>query len=58
MSNKGEFMTTKQDQKNHGIGMLSMKKVVETYNGEMTINVENNIFEMTIMLYESEGEQL
>ncbi len=51
-------MTTKQDQKNHGIGMVSMKKVVDTYNGEMTINAENNIFEMTIMLYEREGERL
>ena len=58
MGNKGEFMTTKQDQKNHGIGMVSMKKVVDTYNGEMTINAENNIFEMTIMLYEREGERL
>lgn len=38
--------------------MVSMKKVVDTYNGEMTINAENNIFEMTIMLYEREGERL
>lgn len=52
----GDFITTKQDKINHGIGMLSIKKIVNAYGGEMDVNVTQDKFDMTIMLYDSIGE--
>ncbi len=35
---------------NHGIGLRSVLNTVEHYNGYMTINTKNNIFEVSIMI--------
>lgn len=50
----GTFLSTKMDKKNHGIGLSSVKTVVEIYNGEMISKTEGNVFITTIMLYEEE----
>lgn len=36
--------------------MLSIKKIVNAYGGEMDVNVTQDKFDMTIMLYDSIGE--
>ncbi len=48
---KGELATTKQDKNVHGIGMLSVKKVVEKYAGDLIINSCDNIFEVVVIMY-------
>ena len=35
---------------NHGIGLRSVLNTVKHYNGYMTINIQNNIFEVSIMI--------
>lgn len=42
--------TTKKDKHKHGFGMLSMKKVVEKYEGYLQYNYENKYFNLSIML--------
>lgn len=42
--------TTKQNKKEHGIGLENIKQIVEKYNGTFNINFENNVFELTFML--------
>lgn len=43
-------MTTKSDSLFHGYGIKSIKKTVETYNGNLTIATENNWFVMKILI--------
>lgn len=47
----GTVMTSKSDKKNHGIGLKSVKEVVEKYNGTIEIKTDNNIFTITVVLY-------
>lgn len=47
----GTVMTSKSDKKNHGIGLKSVKEVVEKYNGTIEIKTDNNIFTITAVLY-------
>ena len=42
--------TTKKDKTKHGFGMLSMKKIVEKYEGYLQYNYENSCFNLSIML--------
>ena len=41
--------TTKPDAVLHGYGMKSIRMIVDKYEGEMTINAENHIFNMNIV---------
>ncbi len=45
------YVTTKKEIQEHGIGLQSVKKVVDSYNGEMKISDENNLFDVKIILY-------
>lgn len=47
----GVLLTTKKDKINHGIGIKSVKKIIEKYNGIMEIENENHTFHITILLY-------
>ena len=42
--------TTKENRKEHGFGLLSIKKTVEKYNGFTTIDCSDHIFNLTIDL--------
>lgn len=42
--------STKQDKKNHGYGLKSIKYITEKYNGKMTINSKSNWFTLKILL--------
>lgn len=47
-----KFSTTKSDKLNHGIGLNSIKKSVNNYNGNMEISTKNNIFDIRITMQE------
>ena len=45
------FLSTKTDRENHGIGLRSVKRVVDTYQGMMKIEHDSNMFEVRVTLY-------
>ena len=49
----GNYLTTKEDQIHHGLGLSSIKHAIENYHGEMDITDENNEFQVVIVLYGS-----
>lgn len=46
----GQIETSKKDKKEHGYGILSIKNVVEKYDGGMKINTEGNVFSIDIII--------
>lgn len=48
---KGNYISTKVDNENHGIGLYSVKKVIEKYNGLITFQEVDSEFEVQIFLY-------
>ena len=48
---KGELKSTKNDKKNHGYGMKSIKEITEQNGGEVIIECQDNIFSLTILTY-------
>lgn len=46
-----KFLSTKTDGKDHGIGLQSVKRVVDTYNGTMEIIHDEKIFDVRLMIY-------
>lgn len=49
--NEHGFQTTKRDKRHHGLGLKNMKRCVETYHGEMNIEVKNDEFIVTFILF-------
>lgn len=47
----GNYLTTKQDTQNHGIGLKNVKRVVNQYHGTMQITDSDYIFDVKVMLY-------
>lgn len=45
------YITTKKKTQEHGIGLQNVRKVVDSYKGEMQISDQNNIFEVKLILY-------
>lgn len=43
--------TTKKEKEQHGIGMKNIRKIVETYDGTMETEVQNNMFCVNLILY-------
>lgn len=50
------FLTTKRAKEQHGIGLKSVKKIVETYNGTMDVTTQNELFCVNLILYMSKVE--
>ncbi len=49
--NSGTILTSKKEEADyHGHGIISIKKAIHRYNGEMVIETENQIFRLTILL--------
>ena len=44
------IQTSKQDKSNHGFGIYSIQKIVDKYNGELTLSCENYLFKTEIVL--------
>lgn len=49
--NQKGFITTKERKELHGIGLQSVKKIVEKYNGALTILISENIFCVKLIMY-------
>ncbi|MBQ4069642.1 MAG: GHKL domain-containing protein [Lachnospiraceae bacterium] len=47
-SAKGEYITTKNDKKIHGMGLKSVKRTLEKYNGKLCITEEKNVFSVKL----------
>lgn len=45
------YITTKKKTQEHGIGLQNVRKVVDSYKGEMQISDQNNIFDVKLILY-------
>lgn len=48
---KNEFITSKEDKKNHGIGLKNIGKIVEKYSGNLHISYDKNLFRVEVLLY-------
>ena len=48
-------LSKKEDNIHHGFGMKSIKMVCEKYNGNLRLNIENNIFIVTILFIKKSG---
>ena len=48
---QGNFKTTKEDKFNHGLGLQSVKKIIEKYDGEINVSNKDNIFTVNALLY-------
>lgn len=46
-----KLLTTKEDAERHGIGLQSVQKIVEKYNGVMDVSSEDHIFKVSLILY-------
>lgn len=53
-NNCGQPLTSKPDKQSHGIGLSSVRRTVDKYNGELLIDYSNNIFQATVLLYPPE----
>ena len=47
----GNFVTTKNEPENHGIGLISVAKAVKKYDGLVDITTNDNIFCVRILMY-------
>ena len=47
----GIFPTTKADARHHGIGLRNVREKVEKYNGSLEIEVEDDVFTATALLF-------
>ena len=50
-SEHGRFITTKPHSEGHGIGLLSVNRIVEKYNGYMEFSTINNTFSVSIIVH-------
>lgn len=46
-----DYLTTKKEAEKHGIGLKNVKRVVNSYHGNIEISDTDNIFDVKIMLY-------
>lgn len=51
LDKQGNYITTKENPENHGIGLISVKKAVMKYDGMVHIMTENQMFIVEILLY-------
>ena len=51
-----KILTTKENKKDHGIGLGNIKMVVEKYNGTLNLSCTDNTFELNFMLFVSGDE--
>lgn len=47
----GKYITTKPHSEGHGIGLLSVNKIIEKYNGYMEFSTDDNIFSVSIIIH-------
>ncbi len=53
ITRNGQYLSTKPDHKNHGLGLSSIRLLVEKYQGLMQIDTTENTFSLTILLHDT-----
>lgn len=48
----GQLLSSKEDSKNHGFGLKSVKKKVEKYGGDIYFEIQTEVFKIKAVLYE------
>lgn len=51
LDSKNNIVTSKKDNLKHGIGLKSIRKIVDKYYGKLNINMYDNKFEIEIILF-------
>lgn len=46
----GKLVSTKSEPEKHGYGILSMRRIAEHYNGNLTWDVENDVFTLRVLM--------
>lgn len=54
-NDRGQILTGKRDKLNHGIGLSSVQRSVDKYNGELLTEYGEGIFKATVLLYPPEN---
>ena len=49
---RGQIITSKPDKRIHGIGLDSVQRTVEKYNGEFLVEYKNGLFKANVLLYQ------
>jgi len=49
-NNRGKIVTTKKEKYRHGYGLASIKKIAAKYQGDVVIDIEENIFCLTVVM--------
>lgn len=47
---EGIMKTSKEDEKNHGFGLLSIEQAVKKYDGTMAVSIKDGVFEIAVVL--------
>lgn len=47
---EGIMKTSKEDERNHGFGLLSIKQTVKKYDGTMAVSIKDGMFELSVVL--------
>lgn len=47
---EGMMKTSKEDEKNHGFGLLSIERAVKKYDGTMAVSIKDGVFEMAVVM--------
>ncbi len=48
---QGEYLTTKKSEELHGLGLKSVKKTIQKYNGKLVITDEEGMFTVKVHMY-------
>ena len=51
----GELITTKEDVKNHGIGLQNVKEILEKYSSELKFDSDEKLFKVKLLLKKEES---
>ena len=46
----GEIISNKEDQRRHGYGLKSIKRISDKYQGDVIIDMEGGVFLLTVIL--------
>ena len=56
-AHNGRFMSTKKDTNKHGMGLISVEKALEPYQGGLHIDDSDGIFQASVVMYGNAGEK-
>ena len=51
-SKRGELLSDKEDSKRFGWGMMSMQSIVEKYNGSISFNTKDGVFNLLLSFFD------